>query len=91
MPSSTTVVLWSKEGCHFCGEVKSYLESKNQPYQNIEVSGNDILRDVLELKYGIRHVPVVEVGRGGVYEALLEPDLAKLEKLLAAAGEEVVS
>lgn len=76
MSSSTKkVVLWSKTGCHFCGEVKAFLTERNQPFENIEVQGNDVLRDVLEAKYGIRHVPVIEVGGDGKFEALLEPDL----------------
>ncbi|MNP71232.1 hypothetical protein D3C76_1675900 [compost metagenome] len=51
------------------------------------MQGNDVLRDVLEAKYGIRHVPVIEVGGDGKFEALLEPDLEKLAELLARADE----
>ncbi|MCP1186373.1 MAG: glutaredoxin family protein [Paenibacillus sp.] len=88
MSSSTKkVVLWSKTGCHFCGEVKAFLTERNQPFENIEVQGNDVLRDVLEAKYGIRHVPVIEVGGDGKFEALLEPDLEKLAELLAQPDE----
>ena len=85
--SPKKVVLWSKTGCHFCGEVKAFLTSRNQPFENIEVEGNDVLRDVLEAKYGIRHVPVIEVGGEGKYEALLEPDLEKLAALLGQPDE----
>ncbi|WP_339297916.1 glutaredoxin family protein [Paenibacillus sp. FSL R5-0623] len=88
MSSSTKkVVLWSKTGCHFCGEVKAFLTERNQPFEKIEVQGHDVLRDVLEAKYGIRHVPVIEVGGDGKFEALLEPDLEKLAELLARADE----
>lgn len=93
MPMSSTskkVVLWSKTGCHFCGEVKAFLTACNQSFENIEVQGNDVLRDVLEAKYGIRHVPVIEVGGDGKYEALLEPDLEKLAELLAQSDEAAV-
>ncbi|MCG7380556.1 glutaredoxin family protein [Paenibacillus sp. ACRSA] len=85
--SPKKVVLWSKTGCHFCGEVKAFLTEQNQPFENIEVQGNDVLRDVLEAKYGIRHVPVIEVGRDGKYEALLEADLEKLAELLERQDE----
>lgn len=54
------------------------------------MQGNDVLRDVLEAKYGIRHVPVIEVGGDGKYEALLEPDLEKLAELLAQPDEAAV-
>ncbi|CAI6083137.1 hypothetical protein PAECIP112173_03804 [Paenibacillus sp. JJ-100] len=90
MSSSKKVVLWSKTGCHFCGEVKAFLTEHNQPFENIEVQGNDVLRDVLEVKYGIRHVPVIEVGANGKYEALLEPDLEKLVELLVRQDEVIV-
>lgn len=76
------IVVWSKTGCHFCQEIKTYLETNGYEYSNLEVAGNDVLRDVLDAKYGIRHVPVVEVGHGATYTALLEADLEKLQQLL---------
>ena len=78
----THIIVWSKTGCHFCQEIKTYLEVNGYTYTNLEVAGNDVLRDVLEAKYGIRHVPIVEVGGNGKYTALLEPDLEKLQYLL---------
>ncbi|WP_025717087.1 glutaredoxin family protein [Paenibacillus sp. 1-18] len=89
MSSKPKVVLWIKTGCHFCGEIKSYLEAQNQPYENIQVDGNDALRDVLETKYGIRYVPVVEVGGDNKYEALLNPDLEALAKVLESYNQAV--
>ncbi|GGJ07176.1 glutaredoxin family protein [Paenibacillus hunanensis] len=82
-PSNPHVIVWSKTGCHFCQEIKTYLETNGYAYTNLEVAGHDELRDILEAKYGIRHVPVVEVGQGATYTALLEPDLEKLRHLLA--------
>ncbi|WP_322922368.1 glutaredoxin family protein [Paenibacillus campi] len=76
------IIVWSKTGCHFCQEIKTYLETNGYVYTNLEVAGHDELRDILEAKYGIRHVPVVEVGHGATYTALLEPDLEKLQHLL---------
>lgn len=85
------IILWSKTGCHFCGEIKNYLELNNHHYTNLEVAGNDGLRDVLEAKYGIRHVPVIEVGRNGTYTAFLETDLEGLAQLLAQEAESAQS
>ncbi|MBP2002432.1 glutaredoxin [Paenibacillus shirakamiensis] len=82
MSIQPNIVVWSKTGCHFCGEIKAYLEAHHYAYVNLEVAGHDILRDVLEAKYGIRHVPVVEVGYGQTYSALIEADIEKLEQLL---------
>ncbi len=79
------IVVWSKTGCHFCQEIKTYLETNGHTYTNLEVAGHDELRDILDAKYGIRHVPVVEVGQGATYTALLEPDLEKLQHLLNSA------
>lgn len=66
---------------------ESISDRAKPAFENIEVQGNDVLRDVLEAKYGIRHVPVIEVGGDGKFEALLEPDLEKLAELLARADE----
>ncbi len=81
------IILWSKTGCHFCGEIKNYLELNHHHYINLDVADNDGLRDILEAKYGIRHVPVVEVGRNGTYTAFLETDLEGLARLLAEEAE----
>lgn len=83
MANQKKVVLWSRKGCHYCSEVKAFLEENHYEYENIDVEGKDVLRDVLEVKYGIRHVPVVEVGSQGSYKAVLEGDLNRLKELLA--------
>lgn len=51
-------------------------------FDNIEVEGRDCLRDVPEIKYGVRHVPVPEYGRGHRYEALTDFDLERLKSAL---------
>ncbi|AJS60501.1 glutaredoxin family protein [Paenibacillus sp. IHBB 10380] len=82
MSTNPKIVVWSKPGCHYCAEVKSYLEANHYSYENIDVGGNDILRDVLEVKYGIRHVPVVEIGREGKFEGVVEVGLKHLQAAL---------
>ncbi|MFJ7974182.1 glutaredoxin family protein [Peribacillus sp. JNUCC 23] len=83
MSKSLTVVVWSKEGCHYCAEVKQFLEEKQVDYQTIDVTNHDERRDILEAKYGIRHVPVVEIGQNGMYEGVTEIGINHLEKVLA--------
>lgn len=83
MSKSLTVVVWSKEGCHYCAEVKQFLEEKQVDYQTIDVTNHDERRDILEAKYGIRHVPVVEIGQNGVYEGVIEIGINHLETVLA--------
>lgn len=45
----------------------------------------DELRDVLQTKYGIRHVPVVEIGSGDsrVYQAVTRVGIEHVERALA--------
>lgn len=82
MAERKKIVLWSRQGCHACQAMKAFLQQKGYAYENIDVEGKDYLRDVLEVKYGIRHVPVVEVGKDGVYEAVTDSDFQRLESLL---------
>lgn len=82
MTQDVSIVVWSKQGCSFCNEVKTYLEEKDLPYQNIDVTEHDDRRDILEAKYGVRHVPVVEIGQGNSYEAVTEVGIKHLEKAL---------
>ncbi len=82
MSKELSVVVWSKEGCHFCGEVKNFLKGKGIKYETIDVTHHDERRDILEVKYGVRHVPVVEVGEGEVYEGVTKVGIEYLEKVL---------
>lgn len=83
MSATTKIVLWSRQGCHACGRVKAFLEEKGLPYENIDVGERDHLRDILEAKYGIRHVPVVEVKVDETtYQAILGEDLERLTTVL---------
>lgn len=82
MSNSVSVVVWSKEGCHYCAEVKQYLQKKQVDYKTIDVTNHDDYRDILEVKYGIRHVPVVEIGQNGIYKSVTEVGISHLEKAL---------
>ncbi|WP_223588019.1 glutaredoxin family protein [Neobacillus bataviensis] len=82
MGKELTVVVWAKEGCHYYGEVKQYLEDKGIKYETIDVTHHDDRRDVLEVKYGVRHVPVVEIGKDEVYEGVTQVGIEHIEKVL---------
>ncbi|WP_445486761.1 glutaredoxin family protein [Niallia sp. 03133] len=84
MSQTKKVVVWSKAGCSYCEEVKSYLTENNVEYSTVDVTENDLLRDVLEVKYGIRYVPVVEISSSGQesYKAVFKVDLEALKEAL---------
>lgn len=86
MSQSLSIIVWSKQGCHYCAEVKEYLETNNLAYQTVDVTENDDRRDILELKYDVRYVPVVEIGRDNAYEGITELGIEHLEKALEQAG-----
>lgn len=83
MSNPLSVVLWSKQGCHYCAEVKQFLEETQVNYQTIDVTDQDLFRDILDVKYGIRHVPVVEIGQDGIYQGVTKVGINHLEKALA--------
>ncbi|MFD9627680.1 glutaredoxin family protein [Peribacillus muralis] len=82
MAEALSVVVWSKQGCHYCEEVKQYLKEKDVTYQTVDVTDHDERRDILDIKYGVRYVPVIEIGRGNVYESVTEIGIPHLEKAL---------
>ncbi|MCM2675415.1 glutaredoxin family protein [Alkalicoccobacillus plakortidis] len=85
MSNVQSVVVWSKQGCHYCAEVKNYLEEKNIAYKTIDVTNHDDRRDILEAKYGVRHVPVVEIGIGHDFKGITKVGLEYLEEALFTA------
>lgn len=85
MSNSLNIIVWSKEGCHYCEEVKQYLDEKGLDYKSVDVTQHDDRRDILEIKYGIRYVPVVEIGQGNTFEGVTELGLEHLEKALEKA------
>lgn len=46
------------------------------------MTNHDEYRDILVIKYGVRHVPVVEIGKDGAYEGVTEVGIEHLEKAL---------
>lgn len=90
MSNSLTIIVWSKQGCHYCEEVKQYLDEKGLDYKSVDVTEHDDRRDILEVKYGIRYVPVVEIGQGGIFEGVTELGLEHLEKALEKAAAKAI-
>ena len=72
MTKKFNIVVYAKKGCSYCEEVKQFLRDSNYPFQIIDITDFDQYRDVLEAKYGVRHVPVVEFGYDNTYKAITE-------------------
>ncbi|MFB7158441.1 glutaredoxin family protein [Lysinibacillus sp. NPDC056232] len=83
MAKNIDVIVWSKQGCSYCDEVKTYLQQQGISYKTVDVTHNDAFRDILEAKYGVRYVPVVEIGANGVFKAVTEIGLEHLKTALA--------
>ena len=83
----TQVIVWSKDGCSYCEEVKTYLQQNQIDYRVVDVTNNDSYRDILDIKYGIRYVPVVEIGQDNSYVGVTELGIEHLEKALKAYQE----
>lgn len=80
--SEVTVLLWAKNGCSYCEDVKEFFAEKKMDYKVIDVTEHDNRRDILEAKYGVRYVPVIEIGKDGQYTGVTELGLKALEKEL---------
>ena len=82
MSKELSVVVWSKEGCSYCDEVKGYLTERNILFQTVDVTNHDEFRDILNIKYGVRHVPVIEIGKGETYRGVTEVGIQYLSAAL---------
>ncbi|MCY7670053.1 glutaredoxin family protein [Bacillus altitudinis] len=84
MSNNQKIILWSKKGCSYCQDIQSYFNEQHITYSTIDVTEHDHYRNILEEKYGVRYVPVVEISRDPhVYQALLNPDIDALRKALS--------
>lgn len=84
MTHKVDVIVWSKEGCSYCEEVKLYLQEQGIDYKTVDVTHNEAFRDILEIKYGVRYVPIVEIGskEEGYYKAVTNVGLDYLKATL---------
>jgi glutaredoxin len=69
----TTVVLYTRDGCHLCDEARAVIEriraTEGFAFEEIDIDGEDrLVRD-----YGFR-VPVVAVDGHELFEISVDPD-----------------
>lgn len=89
MAQELSIVVWAKDGCSYCKDVKEYLTEQNLDYRVIDVTNHDEFRDILDIKYGVRHVPVVELGFNNQYQGVTEVGIEYLQKALKSVSEAV--
>lgn len=82
MAQELSIVVWAKDGCSYCKDVKEYLTEQNLDYRVIDVTNHDEFRDILDVKYGVRHVPVVELGINNQYQGVTEVGIEHLQEAL---------
>jgi len=79
---SKEVIVYSTKACGYCRAVKSFLESKNVPYTDIDVGADkEKAREMIE-KSGQMGVPVIIAKDGEQEEIVVGFDTAKLTRVL---------
>ena len=81
------IVIYTKGWCSYCTRAKDLLERKGAPFTEIEISGNDALRDEMIERAGGRHtVPQIFIGEthvGGCDELHQLENEGRLDALLS--------
>ncbi len=76
------VLVYSTRACGYCRAVKSFLDSKNVEYQEVDVGQDkDKAREMIE-KSGQMGVPVIIVKEGEKEDIIVGFDSAKLAETL---------
>ena len=82
----STVTIYSSNYCPFCTRAKQLLSSKNVAFNEINVDGNNKLRQEMTKKSGRTSVPQIWVGKqhvGGCDDLFDLEHSKKLDALLA--------
>lgn len=73
-----TVKIYSTEWCHFCKEVKKFLEENNIEFEEIDVGKDQKAAQEMVEKSGQMGVPVLDING----EIIVGFDKAKIKKAL---------
>jgi len=80
MDTSPQITIYSATWCAFCHMAKSYLESKNVKYKDIDVDHDANAAQELVRKTGQAGIPVLEIGG----ETIIGFDRPKIDAALRA-------
>ncbi|MCF8462767.1 MAG: glutaredoxin 3 [Rickettsiaceae bacterium] len=80
------IIIYTKENCPYCIKAKKLLEKKHLSYEEIDVTGQDEMREKLvELSGGRKTVPQIFIGDyhvGGCDDLYAMEEEGELDKLL---------
>jgi glutaredoxin 3 len=81
------VVMYTTQWCPFCVRAKALLKNKGVPFEEVDVSGDDVLREKMIEASGRRTVPQIFIDDepiGGFEELAALDREGELDRLLAA-------
>ena len=81
------VLLYTTQMCPFCARAKALLRHKGVPFEEIDVGGDDALREKMIEASGRRTVPQIFINGaaiGGFEELYALDEQGELDRLLAA-------
>jgi len=81
------VLLYTTQMCPFCTRAKALLRHKGVPFEEIDVGGDDALREKMIEASGRRTVPQIFINGaaiGGFEELYALDEQGELDRLLAA-------
>lgn len=79
------VIIYTTDYCPHCHRAKRLLQSKHIPFQEIDVTNDQAIRDEIEEKTGHMTVPIIFIGEefiGGADELYALEDAGKLDAKL---------
>ncbi len=85
LKNSSKIVIYTKDSCPYCVKAKALLKMKNAAFEEIKVTSDDILQEMIKKSMGRRSVPQIFINDqsiGGCDDLYALNDQKKLDELL---------
>ncbi len=85
LKNNPQIVIYTKDHCPYCVKAKSLLKIKNAAFQEIKVTNDDILQEMIKKSLGRKTVPQIFINDqsiGGCDDLYALNDQGKLDQLL---------
>ena len=85
LKNNPQIVIYTKDYCPYCVKAKSLLKMKNAAFQEIKVTNDDILQEMIKKSLGRKTVPQIFINDqsiGGCDDLHALNDQGKLDQLL---------